>query len=269
MNKVRGHRVLYTEEFCIALVLGTFYARERSQLETSLIIDQNASTNSLVKRTASFFSLNPKDLPALPNDQSISTISGTLVSQAPMFKTQPQRRLQSHHRRRSNHPQQIKALNALEIDQIPSIPMPNLMDSATRTSPLPTLVSSIINIDTSTIESSNKHSYETQVDSNGINHHRLHTITDHFLRPISKNDIPGLRASQSINSRMPTVSNGNHKRPPVQRTNSFLIQQPLASMDSVLKERSVTIGNENVHHPDAMERVNHILKQLYLPAEKK
>jgi hypothetical protein len=68
---------------------------------------------------------------------------------------------------------------------------------------------------------------------------------------------------------MPTVSNGSHKRAPSQRTNSFLIQQPLASMDSVLKERSVTIGNENVHHPDAMERVNHILKQLYLPAEKK
>jgi hypothetical protein len=268
MNKVRGNRVLYTEEFCIDLVLGTFYARERSQLETSLIIDQNASTNSLVKRTASFFSLNPKDLPTLSNDQSISTISGTLVSQAPMFKTQPQRRLQSHHRRRSQQ-QQIKPLTALEIDQIPSIPMPNLMDLATRTSPLPTLVSSIINMDTSTIESSNKYSYETQVDSNGINHHRLHTITDNFLRPISKNDIPGLRASQSMNSRMPAVSNGNHKRPPSQRTNSFLIQQPLASMDSVLKERSVTIGNENVHHPDAMERVNHILKQLYLPAEKK
>ena len=45
-------------------------------------------------------------------------------------------------------------------------------------------------------------------------------------------------------------------------------QTPLTTIDSVLRERSIAIANENAHQPDAMERVNHILKQLYLPTDK-
>jgi hypothetical protein len=248
--------------------------RERSQLETSITTDQNPKT--AVKRTASFISLTLNDLPSSSNEPVISTISGTIVSETPIFKTSSQRRLQRTHHR---HHQPLKPLNGLEIDPIhntssPMLPLPNLMELATRTSPLVNFPSSINTLDISTIDSSHKYSYETQKDSNGINHHRLHTINPNLLHPLSKIDTPTLRTNLAISGKMPSMNNnnnnnnGNLHRSYSQKTNNSLAQQPLASIESILKERSTILANENMHQTDTKERVNHILKQLYLPSEK-
>jgi len=253
-----------------------FDSRERSQLEPIASPDQNTSTNQAVKRTASFVCLTLNDLPTPPIDQPISTITGTLITQSSIFRTSPpQRRLQRNHRRQPQSQQPMKPTNNIDIDQIHSISpsmltLPNLMELATRTSPHPNSTSAVTNMDITMTDSSNKFLYETQIDSNGINHHRLHPTTDNLLRSFSKVDTPVLRASPSMGIKMPTVnnSNGNNKRSSSLRTNNYFPQQTLSTMDSVLRERSIMIANENIHQPDAMERVNHILKQLYLPTEK-
>jgi hypothetical protein len=237
-------------------------------LENPAVIDQNPPT---LKRTASFVSLTLNDLPNQLNDQSIATISGTFVSQTPVFKTLPQRRLQRTHRRQNQ--QQTKAFNGLEIDQIPStsppiLTLPNLMEIATRSSPVLNRFSSINNADT---DSSNKFLYETETDSNGVNHHRLYTVNDNLLRPFSKNETPALRTYHKTDVKMPVVNNnGNFKKSSPQKTNyhQSSSSQPLSNIETVLKERSIAIANENIYQPDALERVNHILKQLYLPTEK-
>lgn len=147
--------------------------------------------------------------------------------------------------------------------------LPNFMEIATRTSPLPNISSSMNNIDISMTDSSNKYSYDTQIDSNGINHHRLHPITDNLPRSVSKIDTPISRISPGLGIKMPAVNNnGNSKRTISHKNTNYFPQQSVSSIETVLRERSIIIGNENVHQPDAMERVNHILKQLYLPTEK-
>ncbi|CAF0774359.1 unnamed protein product [Rotaria sordida] len=250
---------------------------ERSQMETSTIIDPNISTttinNATTKRTASFVSLTLNDLPSPSNDQLIPTISGTIGSQTAIFKNLPQRRLHNVHRRQH----QNKSSNVTENDRLPNLSpstltMPNLMELANRTSPLLVLPSSINNSDVSMIDSSNKYSYETSIDSNGVNHHRLYTVNDNLLRPFSKNETTLLRTNTGMNTKMPPVNTNNNvnlKRSTSQKSNNHLAQPPLATIESVLRERSMTIANENTHQPDAMERVNRILKQLYLPLDKK
>ncbi len=254
------------------MFLDILYSRERSQLETIALPDQNTSTNQAVKRTASFICLTLNDLPTPTVDPQISTISGTFISQSAICKTSPQRRLQRNQRRQ----QPMKPTNSIEIDQIHSLSpsmltLPNLMELATRTSPLPNTTSAITNMDISMMDSSNKFSYETQIDSNGINHHRLHPTTDNLIRSISKSETPVSRASLGMSTKMPLVnnSNGNHKRLSSHKTHNYFPQQPLSTIDSILRERSCIIANENIHQPDAMERVNNILKQLYLPSAKK
>jgi hypothetical protein len=246
-------------------------------LETCAVIDPSASTTSInptLKRTASFVSLSLNDLPSPVNDQTIATISGTSVSQSPIFKTLPQRRLPpKHHRQLQLQQQPHKVFNGLEIDQTsstspPILTLPNLMEMATRTSPPLNLSSSINNMDT---DASSKYLYETQTDSNGVSHHRLYTINDNLLRPFSKNETPPmLRTFLKTDVKMPTVNNinGSPKKPPLQKINQSRPSQPLSTIETVLKERSIAIANENIHQPDAIERVNHILKQLYLPPEK-
>ena len=260
-------------------------AGERLQLEASTVVDQNMSTtNATIKRTASFVSLNLKDLPTPTNDQLVSTISGTIVSQTSIFKNLPTRRIQ--HMPRRQQQQQNKPLLSTESDRVlntsPSNPsMPNLTELATHTSPLLILPSTANGNDLPMMDSPNKYSYETVIDSNGVNHHRLYTITDDFLRLFSKTETTGFRTSPGANVKMPSVignhsnnSNNNHNHSPTkkglssQKTTNHLIQQPSPPIDCVLRERSITIANENMHQPDAMERVNHILKQLYLPTEK-
>lgn len=256
------------------LFLDSFYPRERSQIEPTAT---STDPNSTIKRTASFVCLSLNDLPIPQQDPSIATISGTFVSQTPLFKTLPQRRIQRHIRRQPQQQQQNKTAITTNIDIDPShslspsmLTLPNLMEIATRTSPLPNLTSSMNNIDIPIVESSNKFSYDTQIDSNGINHHRIYPTNDNILRSYSKTDTPLSRTSPNLTIKMPVVNNNNShsKRTISQKTTNYFPQQSISSIDSVLRERSIIIGNENVHQPDAMERVNHILKQLYLPTEK-
>jgi len=275
MNKVIKSFLFYIKDFII-LFSGMFYPREPSQLDTSLSMDQNISTNSIVKRNASFVCLTLNDLPIPPNDQSISTISGGLASPTTIFKSLPQRRKQRHDRHQQQQ-QKVKQLNGIEINQIHStspsvLTLPNLMELAARTAPLPNFSSPMNNIDISIMDSSNKYSYETQTDSDGVDHYRLYSTTENLLRSFSKHDTPISRTSPGINIKMPAVNNNNnvhHKRLSPQRTTPhFPPQQSLPTIESVLNERSIIIGNENTHQSDAMDRVNHILKQLYLPTEK-
>ncbi|CAF1931708.1 unnamed protein product [Rotaria magnacalcarata] len=258
-------------------------AGEHSQIDTSTIIDPNASittlNNTMSKRTASFVSLTLNDLPSISNDQSIPTISSIISAQAPMFKNLPQRRLQQMHRRHHHQQQQNKSTHGSESDRMPmlspsTIAVPNLMELANRSSPSHLIVSSSMNLnDIPMIDSSNKYSYETITDSNGVNHHRLYTIADNLLRPFSKIETAAVRSTSGMCTKMPPLSNSNNnnnnlKRSISQKSSNHLTQQPLATIESVLRERSIIIANENTHQPDAMERVNHILKQLYLPLDK-
>lgn len=254
--------------------LGGNYGRERSQMETATTIgDHMNSTNSPTKRTASFVCLTLKDLPNLTTDQSLGTVSGTLNSHSTIFKTLPHRK--THRSPNRQQPIKIKSTNGLEIDKTSSISppiltVPNLLDLATRSTPLPMLTSTMNYIDPSSIDSPNRYAYESHVDSNGINHHRLHLTTDNLLRSNSKIETLALRTtSPGISVKMPVVvHHGNSKRTSPQRNHLYMSQPALTTIDSVLRERSVVIANENTHQPDAMERVNHILKQLYLPTDK-
>jgi hypothetical protein len=247
-----------------------FYPRKCSPLEIISPIDQNLTPTATVKRTASFVCLNLNDIPNAANDQPLATISGTLITQPSILRTSPQRRLQRNNHRQQQ--QQTKSTNGIEIDQVHSITpamltLPNLMEIATRTSPLPNLTSN--NMDVPMTDSSNKYSYETQIDSNGVNHHRLQPTTDNHLRSYSKTETPILRISPTMSTKMPTLNNnGNHKKLSSQKTNNYFPQPPLSNIETILRERSLTISNENVQQPDSMDRVNHILKQLYLPTEK-
>jgi len=247
--------------------LAIFSIPERPHLETAPTADQLPSSPVQVKRTASFVCLNLPDLPAAPtNDQSVSTISGAFVTPSSIFKTLPQRRLQRH-AHRPKQQQQVKPFNGFENDHIPAISppilnVPNLIELATRATTLPNLTSSISNFDTYTSDSSTKFSYETQIDSNGINHHRLQPPNDHLLTQTARN-------TPNISLKMPAVNTGNQKKISAQQPVHYIGQQPLSSIETILRERSVIIGNENTPQPDAMERVNHILKQLYLPTPEK
>ena len=162
----------------------------------------------------------------------------------------------------------MKASNGLDADRMPHLPsptfaMPNLLELATRTTPLPNVNSFSNNIDPATTDSSSKYSYETQTDSNGVTHHRLNANTDHQLRLHSKNEIPPMRATHGAVVKMPVVINGNQKKLSPTKPNSYSAHQPLSTIESLLRERSMTIGSEHAHPPDAMEHANHMLKQLY------
>jgi hypothetical protein len=232
-------------------------------LETPGTTDQNtSSTNHTGKRTASMVSLTLNDFLSPSNDQSISTISGTYVSQPSIPRTLPSRRLRIDLR---HHHQQNTTLNGNETDQ-----MPNLMELATAKSSRLSHASLTNNGDTSTMDSSNKYSYDTQTDSNGISHHRLYTVPDNVLSPLAKNETAILRTSVGLGTKMPPVMNsiGNLRRTSTQKSINYFSQQILAPIEPSPKERSIHIPKENVYQPNAMERVNQIIQQLHLPTEK-
>ena len=134
-------------------------------METSFVVEKDTpaanTTQPMVKRTASFVSLTLKDVPSAYHDPSVPTISGTLVSQTPVFKTLTQRRLQRMYRRHHQQQQQQQTLyphphphphpklsSRIEIEQLtstspPVMAMPNLMELAMRASPLPNIAGSI------------------------------------------------------------------------------------------------------------------------------
>jgi hypothetical protein len=233
-------------------------------LETSGTTDLNtSSTNHVGKRTASMISLTLNDFLSPSNDQSISTISGTYVSQPSIPRTLPSRRLRID--RRHQQQQQNTTLNGNETDQ-----MPNLMELATSKSSRLSHASLMNNVDTSTMDSSNKYSYDTQTDSNGISHHRLYTVPDNVLSPLAKNETAILRTSVGLGTKMPPVMNsiGNLRRTSTQKSINYISQQILAPIEPSLKERSILITKENIYQPNPMERVNQIIQQLHLPSEK-
>ena len=208
-------------------------------------------------------SLNLNDFLSPSNEQYISTISGTYVSQPSISKTLPSRRLRID--RRHQQQQQNKPLNGNEIE-----PMPNLMELATSISILPNHSSAMNNSEIPTVDSSNKYSYETQTDLNGVNHHRLYTVTDNVPNPLSKNESAVLRTSVGLGIKMPPVLNGiaSHKRIATQKLNNYLSQQFLPTFEHIPRERSMLMSNENMNQPNAMERVNQIIQQLHLPSDK-
>ncbi len=246
-------------------------------MEAATVPDPVTSPTSTAKRTTSFVCLNLNDVPLLPNDQMISTISGALPTQSPVYKTLPLRRFPRHRpqlQQQSPQSHKIKSSNSLEIDKMPRIAsaalstMPNLLELATRTTPLPNLSSSANNTDPSTIESAYRYSFDTQTDSNGVIHHRLQTSSDHNLRSHSKNEISSMRIALGTDIKMPIGINGNQKKLASQKSNHYSSQPPLSTIESLLRERSMTIANEHSLRPDTMERVNHIIKQFYPPTEK-
>lgn len=263
MIRIRIKVISVQRDVGLALFLATVYARERSQVESAM--------NPPAKRTASYVCLTLKDLPSIHADPSIATLSGSVVSHPSLFKTLPPRRT---HRVPNRQPMKIKQPNALEIDKTtstspPILTVPNLMDLATHPTPLPILNSSMNYTEGTSMDSPSRYAYDTQVDSNGVHHHRLYPIMDNLLRSTSKIETLAYRTiSPGTSIKMPAVHHGNSKKSSPQRTNFLVPQQHLSTIDSTLRERSIVIANENVHQPDAMERVNSILKQLYLPTDK-
>ena len=265
-------------------------------METDKDATATNTVQPTVKRTASFVSLTLKDVPNAYHDPSVSTISGTVVAQTPIFKTLNQRRLQRMYRR--NHQQQqqptpqqhTKLTSRVEIEQISSTPppmvtMPNLMELAMRSSPLPNIAGSIDsgkrvqdaverngwNL-SCILEPSNRYAFETHTDTNGINHHRLYNLSENLFRPFSKNEAPIIRTNPPVGIKMPSISNnhdGSYRRSPSCRAHIVGAQQILPSIETVLKERSIVIAHENLPQVDAMDRVHQILKQLYVPSDKK
>ncbi|CAF0797597.1 unnamed protein product [Adineta steineri] len=238
-----------------------FTIREQSQLETSSNIDQHtSSTNIIPKRTASMISLTLNDILSPMNDGPISTISGTYVTQPSISKTLPIRRLHAERRLQTQQREQ----NRLTYDN-----ETNLMELNTSISPLLNLSTSINGGDTSVMELSNRYSYDTQMDSNGISHHRLYTLPDNLLSPMSKTEMPLLRTG--MNSKMlPALSNNIlHKRVPKFKPNIYTTQHILAAIEPLPKEQSTNnIPNENAPQLNAMDRVNQIIHQLHLPPDK-
>ncbi|UJR33783.1 hypothetical protein I4U23_021209 [Adineta vaga] len=235
---------------------------DQPPIETSVSIDRNASASEVIgKRTASMASLTLNDFLSPTVDQTISTISGTYVSQPTISKTLPIRRLRTERR----PPQQLKPIPTNETNQLA-----NVLEVKTSISPLLNLSSSINPGETSTIDSSYRYSYETQTDSNGINHHRLHSITNNTITSSSKPETSPIRTNAGTGTKMPSVFNNiaQHKRVSKPKTHIYSTQQLLAPIESALRERSVVISNENTHEVNSMERVSQIIQQLHLPYEK-
>lgn len=158
-------------------------------------------------------------------------------SPKPMFKSLAQRQFQRTHRHQKNPKIDLEPLNNTSP---PIITMPHLMEFTRRLSP-----SSSNNDNDTTI-------VDTPMDSNPN-------------RSIPKTETPVLR------TKIPIVNNnGNLKRVFAQKINNFVVHQPLTSIESVLKERSIRMTQDANHQANAAQRANQIFKkQIYLPFDKK
>ncbi|CAF1447114.1 unnamed protein product [Adineta ricciae] len=235
---------------------------EHSQLEISSIADQNTSlTHGIGKRTTSLASLTLNDfLPSLP-DQPISTISGTYVSQPTISKNLPVRRLRTERRPQLSN----RTISSNDISQLSHV-----LEITTPITPQLNLSSSINAIDTSVTDSSNRYSYETQMDSNGINHYRLQAVLDNVHSSLPKSDAPVIRSNANAGVKMPSVFNSvtQHKRVSKPRSYVYSTQQLLAPIEPTARELSASILHENTHQLNPMERFSQIVQQLHVPAEK-
>lgn len=199
----------------------------RSQVGSSTIIEQTIP----VKRTASLVSLQNNSKTYSPYDPSAPTSSPTSI-----FKGLPTRRLQRIHQRQqmNNH--------KTDHDQTsnnppPIITIPNLMEFSRRLS----RSSSIYESDTTITD--------PPIDS---------TSPQSFLR----RETPIIRSKGPIHN-----DNGSVKRSYANKLNGYLVHQPLNSMESVLKERSVRFHQGSTN---TLQRANQVFKkQIYLPFERK
>jgi hypothetical protein len=101
----------------------------------------------------------------------------------------------------------------------------------------------------SIVDATNRFTYETQVDSNGINHHRLFSVPTNPIGPFSKDESSIIRTSTMSGIKMPVIGqyhDGHSRQAIVQRTNTSLTQQSLPMIESALKERSLVIVNEHL-----------------------
>lgn len=191
-----------------------------------------------MKRTASLISLSNTELPNLSLDQ---TMNNGLFSPPIIFKGRPQRRLQHIQRhQQQNNKNDIEQTNNTSP---PIITMPHLMEFTRRLS----RSSSNNDNDTTVID--------TQIDSNPV-------------RPSPKNETSILR------TKMPIVinNNGGHlKRILSQKLTNYAVQKPLSPIESIFKERSISITQETTHQQlNTVRQVNQIFKkQIFLPFEKK
>jgi hypothetical protein len=166
----------------------------------------------------------------LPNSSLDSAMNNSPFSPTPMFKSLSQRRLRRIDRRNKNDIEQTSNVSPSVVT------MPRLTEFTRRLSH----TSSINDNDTTTI-------IDTQIDSS------------------PKQESPILR------TKMPMVNNsGNLKRPFTQKINNYVVQQPLSSIESVLKDRSIRIVEENNNQSNTIRNVDQIFKkQYYLPFDKK
>jgi hypothetical protein len=161
-----------------------------------------------------------------------------------MFKSSPNKRLHRirRHQQEQNNKNETEQLNNTSP---PIITMPNLMEFTRRLS-----------------RSSSTAENDTAL---------LNTLNDSYpIRSFPKHDSPTSR------TKMPIVvnnnnNNGNVKRAFPQKVTNYIVQQPLGTIESIIKERSISFTQEN---PDKQRRrlrhVNQIFKkQIFLPFEKK
>jgi hypothetical protein len=177
-------------------------------------------------------------LTELSNSSYDQSKAGTLFSPTPMFKSLPNKRLQ-HIQRRQQQQQQNNKNDTEQTNNMcpPIITMPHLMEFSRRLS-----YSSSLNDNDGTIT-------DTQIDSNSIH-------------SPSKQETPILR------TKMPIL---NNKRTFSQKIPNYVLQSPLSTIESVLKERSIGLTQENSpNQSNRLRCVNQIFKkQIFLPFEKK
>ena len=111
------------------------------------------------------------------------------------------------------------------------------------------------------------------MDAQGVNHHRLYPMPETILRPFSKTENSIIKTNSTAPGvRMPIIGGsheGNFNRASSHKGHPSLTQPVLPTIESVLRERSIILGGETGPQLNAMDRVHQILKQLYVPNEKK
>lgn len=209
----------------------------RSQFGNSVPIDSNEK----VKRTTSLFSIRNSTSSNQPSDQYTTN---AILSPSPMFQYLPQRRATGIHRFQLNN----KSPNRIETDpnnnaSPPIITVPHLMEFSRRVS---------------RSSSANDHvmaTIDTNIDSKQPN-------------TLAKHDTPNLNTKPtSVNS------DANEKRIFSQKSNTFVVKQPLNSIDYIMKDKLTSSEHErnnNINYQsNTADRIKQILKkQFFFPLEK-
>lgn len=160
----------------------------------------------------------------------------TLFSPTPVFKSLPNRRIQRIHRpQQKPNTNNIKDLEPITNISPPIITMPNLMEFTRRLSRSSSIIDSEMTI------------IDTQID-------------------LKKQETPPV-----LRTKIPIVNNNNKRTISQKNPNNVVQQQPFDSIESVLKERSINlIQDDSNEQSNRIRRVNQIFKrQIFLPFDKK